>query len=440
MNFRKLLVASFLFLTTVYPAATVYSADFPGEALKLDFRHYLSMVFTSNPSYLIEREEIHRAFATFVTSLQGYGFNLNFVPSVNAYYDEGMQYGTDVRMELKKTLYDWGKRGILEKEAELVTSLGKMNLMEKRDAVIMAAAGYYAAFSYAREEYSLLYQRFREYTDFIRRIETAYQKGLKMSSYEYYSAKSYCLRLERDLLNKKAELFKTETAFRQFGHVYSEKRIVLVPLSLRLSADLETLEKEAVARNSAIRAARLGNELQRLSIREKKAERMGSVGFSASVGLQVGTSTFTGEYTMNGTGTQPVVTVGITATVPILDGGVKKNRVLIEEIEALKRKLAVQKETEDVVRRLSEIYTDYLALEKNREITAELLSINGKRLGIAMERFEKGLEEYRSVRESWDDSLVTEMENMRQKAILQKLLVDIEILSGIKSAEVCPAE
>jgi len=411
-----------------------------GEALKLDFRSYLALVIRANPSYRIEREEMNRAFATFMTSLQGYGFNLNFVPSFSAYYDDGMQYGTDIRLELRKTLYDWGKKGILEQEAELVKSLGEMNLMAKRDALVMAAAGYYAAFSYSREEYSLLEQRFREHSDFMRRMENAYQKGQKISSYEYYSAKSYNLRLERDLLNKRAELLKTETAFRQFGHVYADRRIRLAPLSLHLSSDLETLEREAVARSSAIRAARLGNQLQQLAIREKRAERMGSIDFNSSVGVQVGTPKFAGENNLVGTGSQPVVTVGITATIPLLDGGVRKTRVLVEEIEALKRRLSVQKETEEVVRRLTEIYADYQALEKNREITDELLAVTGKRLGIAKERFEKGLEEYRSVREAWDDSLLTEMEHLRQKAVLQKLLVDIQILSGRKSAELCPAE
>ena len=61
----------------------------------------------------------------------------------------------------------------------------------------------------------------------------------------------------------------------------------------------------------------------------------------------------------------------------------------------------------------------------------EQLLLNEKRLKISMERLEKGLDDYRAVRESWDDLINTKMEFIRQKTLEQKLLIDLLILSGM---------
>jgi hypothetical protein len=48
-----------------------------------------------------------------------------------------------------------------------------------------------------------------------------------------------------------------------------------------------------------------------------------------------------------------------------------------------------------------------------------------------MERLEKGLDDYRAVRESWYDLIDTKIELIKQKTLEQKLLVDLLILSGM---------
>jgi hypothetical protein len=48
---------------------------------------------------------------------------------------------------------------------------------------------------------------------------------------------------------------------------------------------------------------------------------------------------------------------------------------------------------------------------------------------------DKGLEEYRAVREAWSDSIVSEIDLIRQSTLLQKLRVDMTILSGKKLFE-----
>ena len=104
-------------------------------------------------------------------------------------------------------------------------------------------------------------------------------------------------------------------------------------------------------------------------------------------------------------------------------------------MEALKQKLLLKKATDDVIRRLSQVYIDYLSLEKNKEITAQLAELNRKRFQIASERFDRGLEPYRSVQEALSDSTLSEIELIRQEILLQKLRLDMALLSGVKAAE-----
>ena len=84
-----------------------------------------------------------------------------------------------------------------------------------------------------------------------------------------------------------------------------------------------------------------------------------------------------------------------------------------------------------MIQQLNEIYLDYKTFGSSIRILEEQLLLNEKRLRISMERLEKGLDDYRAVRESWDDLIDTKMELIRLKTLEQKLLVDLLILSGM---------
>lgn len=412
----------------------------PDNLLTINFNEYAAHVLRSNPSYLFEREEYNKSYVNFASRLLAYGFNVSLIPNATVYHDNGVQYGTDLRVEIAKTLYDGGKKQILERELELVKALSAENLLNSTNNAILAAANYFTALYYSQEECFLLKRKFREYADFMRQIENGYQKGLKVSAYDYYSAKSQYLFLERDLLNKKSEVLKAETAFRQFGHIDSDRQIKLTPLSFDTSATRENMEKNAVTSNSLIRAARIKNNLQIMSIKEKMAEDGITVKADSSLGVRLGTSNYAGDNAARGSGSQAIATIGITATIPLFDGGVRKSNVLAEEIEGIKQKLNVMKTTDEIIGKVNDIYTDYQTLEKNLEISVQLLELNQKRLRIAVERSEKGLEEFRSVREAWNDSISSEMDTIRQATILQKLRLDLAILSGKRPADLCPED
>jgi outer membrane protein TolC len=415
----------------------------PGEAalssppVTINFGEYVANTLKTNPGYLVDREEFNRYYVSFVSTLQAYNFNVSLAPSATAYYDDDrVEYGADFKIDITKTLYDGGKRGILEKELDIVRNLSRVNLIDSRNNTILIAANRYSTFYYAQEEISLLKRNFLEYGEFMRRLENSYQMGTRISSFDYYSSKSQHLQLERELLNKKSALLKAEAAFRQFGHIYTKQPLRLAPISISRDINLEELEKAALTGNSSIRSARMRNELQMQRIEEKKADRGLTVKFNSSLGVQVGSGDYTGSGS-SGSGTNPIASVGISATLPLFDGGVRRSNILAEEIESLKQRLAVQKTTEDIVRALNDLRTDYITLERDLEISRELMGNNRRRLNIAMERFEKGLEEYRSVRESWNDSLMTEIDVVRQEAILRKMLVDMSILSGKNVPELC---
>lgn len=412
-------------------------AEEQGDFFTLDFRGYVKRALKVNPTHLMDREEFNRYYLSYMAELQAYGFNVSLSPYATLYYDDGLQYGADLKLDISKILYDGGKRGILEKEMDIVTLLSRANLIESRNKTVLIAANHYSTLYYAQQELALLKRNFEEYTEFMRGAENSYRKGVRFSSYDYYSAKSQHLLLERELLRRKAALLKAETAFRQFGGIETKRPIRLMPLSLSPALSLEEYQAAAIADNSAIGAARLRRNLQLRKIEEREAERGLTVKLDSSLGVQMGSSDYTGSSTSFGSGSKPIANVGITATLPLADGGVRKTRVMMEQIEALKQKLLLRKTTEDIIVKLTELYTDYQTLEKDLEISGELTELNTKRLRIARERFEKGLEEYRAVQEAWNDALLSEIETIRERVVLRKTLTDLAILSGRNVVNVC---
>jgi outer membrane protein TolC len=400
------------------------------------FKEYLASALKTNPSHLINSADFKREYTNSVTNLKGYSFNISLDSGATAFYDNQFNYGGNVALNISKTLYDGGKKQILEKELEVVRLLSDARLIDSANNTTLIAVNLYATFYYLQEELSLLKLNFSEYQNLVRRIETNYQKGTRFSSFDYYSSKSLNLVLERALLVKKAELLKAETAFRQFANINTDRQIRLKPLSVTTSVSLVEIEKSAVLNNSSIKAARLQKNLQLQKIDERNAERGVTVKANSGLGAQFGSPGYVGTTSAFASGTRPIATVGLTASLPIYDGGLRKSNVIAEEFEALKQKLVLQRTTEDIIKRVNDVYADYISLEKDLEITRELVDLNRKRTEVAMERFDKGLEEYRSVREAWSDSILTEIEVTRQHTILQKLQVDMTILSGKKLIDI----
>ncbi len=398
-------------------------ANGPPSFTSMDFSEYVKRVLDSNPSVKIDEEDYRQTQVRFLRDLQTYGFQLSLDGGAQA--ETGIQgSGANIRLDLTKHLYDGGKKQILENEFEVVKALSRARLLESYDTTILTAVLYYSEFYYKQEVVDFLREQFDRQKDFIDRVGKSYQKGIRFSSYDFLTSRSDHLNLEKTLVNQKADFTKTEIAFRQFGHVYNEGPVKVAPLDVTLTTDMDRLQKYALVHNKSIYAARLGTEVQEYKISERKAEGGLKIDGRTFLGAQAGNNHYTG-------GDNLLAGIALDFSLPLYDSGVRKSEIFAEQIGYLKQRLTVQKTEEDVVKRLNDIYTDYKTMESSLKILDEQLSLNEKRLRISIERLEKGLDDYRAVRESWDDLIATKIEAITQRTLEQKLLVDLSILSGM---------
>ncbi len=427
-KYCALLHGSLFFVILVFYLLPFPPQCFGGETnllsfTSIDFREYVRKVLDANPSVKISEEDYRETQVRFLRDLQTYGFQLALDSGAQA--ATGVQgTGANMRMDLTKHLYDGGKKQILENEFEVVKALSKARLLESYDTTILTAVLYYSEFYYKQEVVDFLREQFERQKDFIDRVEKSYQKGIRFSSYDFLTSRSDHLNLEKALVNQKSDFTKTEVAFRQYGHIYTEGPVKAAPLDIALITDLDRLQRYALLNNKSIYAARVGTEVERYKISEREAEGGLKVDGETFLGFQVGNNHYTG-------GANILAGVLLNFSLPLYDSGVRKSEILSAQIDYLKQRLTVQKTEEDVIKKINDIYLDYKTIGSSLKILDEQLDLNERRLRISIERLEKGLDDYRAVRESWDDLISTKIEAITQKTLEQKLLVDLLILSGM---------
>lgn len=398
-------------------------AEPPPSFTSMDFQEYVKKVLDANPAVKINEQDYKEMQLKSLRDLQTYGFQLALNGGASAAVEK-MGTGANIRLDLTKNLYDGGKKQILEREFEVVKALSRANLIESYDTVILTAVLYYTDFYYKQEVLDFLKQQFELQRIFIDRVQHSYQKGIKFSSYDFLTSQADHLKLENSLVSQKADMSKTDLAFRQFGHIYNEGPIKLSPLDVTFTTDMQRLQKYALVYNKSIYSARLRNDLQKYKINEREAEGGLRLNAGSSLGFQAGTGDYTG-------GTNLIARVFLDFSLPLFDSGVRKTEILTEQVGYLKQRLTVQKTEEEVIKSINDIYIDYKTIGSSLENLDEQLNLNEKRLRISMERLEKGLDDYRAVRESWNDLIDTKIELIRNKTLEQKLLVDLLILSGM---------
>ena len=391
--------------------------------VRIDFRDYANKVLDANPLVKMNEQDYRQTQVRFLRDLEAYGINLALNSYTTAYYDGEGRIGAKVSLDALKILYDGGKKEILGKEFEIIKALSKANLLTNYDTAILTASLYYSEFYYQQQILDFLKEQFERQRSFIEKIESSFQKGVKFTIYDSLTAKSDVLNLENGLMQQKSNLLKAETTFRQYGHVYTEDFIKLAPLDIQFTPELDQLQKYALVHNNSITAARLSDDFQRYRISERKAEGGLRISGESSVSLQAGSTTFTG-------GSNVAAGVALRFSLPLLDGGVRRTDILSEQIESLKQRLGLEKTTEEVIKKINDIYSDYKTFKETQDILEQQLLINEERLKISMERLQKGLEDYRAVRESWNDLIATKVTLIQQTTISQKFLIDLIILSG----------
>ncbi len=389
----------------------------------IDFKDYVNKVLSANPSVKISEEDYRQTQIRFMRNLEAYGINVSLNGNAGLYYDRGGHTGLEVSIDASKNLYDGGKRQILEKELEIVKALSKADLLSNYDSAMLSAVAYYADFYLSQEILDFLKEQYERQRAFIEKVQESYNKGVRFTIYDTLTAQYENLQLEKDLLQQKANIIKSEISFRQFGHIYTENPIRLAPLDIRFKPEMDYLQKYAISNNNSIFSARLQEKLQNYRILERKAEGGIRIDAGSSIKFLAGSTDFTG-------GTNFKAGVSLRFALPLLDGGVRRSDIVSEQIETLKQRLRLEKVTEDVIKKINEIYVDYQNIEEGLKILERQHEINEKRLAVSLERLEKGLEEYRAVKESWNDLINSKISLIQQKTLSQKLLVDIIILSG----------
>jgi outer membrane protein len=385
---------------------------------------YIHRVIENNPSSKINEQDYKLVQLNHLKELQKYSFNVDLSGSLS--YDiEPEGRGAYLSLNAKKIIYDGGKKKILEKEYDLIKTFSTVNLLSQNDTLILTAILYYTDFFYKQEVLDFLNEQFQQQRQFVDKVENTYQKGLRFSTYDYLTSKSELLRLEKDLINQKSNIVKTEIAFRQFGHIYDVEPIKLVLLDINFKPDIITLQKYSLIHNNSLNALRLEEDIQKLKILEKEAEGGLQVDIRSSLGIQGGTNEYTDQ-------TNLIASIALSFTLPLYDGGERRTEILSERIQAVKKYLSIKKTEEDIIKKINELYADYETIEKTIEILQQQLLINEKRLKVSLERLEKGLEDYRAVRESWSDLINTKIELIYNKAISHKILADMAVLSGTK--------
>lgn len=404
--------------------------------ISMDFREYLEKVLNANPTVKMNEQDYKRSMITFLRDLQNYDFKLflNSTPSFSykgssiqgaSGLNDESEYGVNAYLYITKNIYDGGKKQILEREHDVFKALSQAELLQKNDAVILTAANYYSNFYYQQQVRDFLSQQFTQYRLFQDQVEKKYQRGVRFTNYDLLTTQADSLRLERGLIDQKAGLIKMETAFRQYGHIYSDQSLRLSPLEIDFIPEIEGLQKHAAVHNSSVHAARLRSELQGYKVKEREAEKGLKIDASAAVGWQAGAGGYTGTNNL-------LADAYLNFSLPLYDGGVVKSQVMAEKIEQVKQRFALQKVTEDTIKLLNELYVDYKNFESSMQVLKQLIDLDEKRLMVSIERLDKGLDDYRAVRDSWREFIDAKMEYLRQAAISQKILVDLSILSGKK--------
>lgn len=387
-------------------------------------RRYISRVERANLDLKIAFKDYKRSLLTFNQTLNAYRWNVGFEANAGESYDGIPHFNSGAGIVFNKILYNGGVYPVLSKEEEIIDYLERQKLINKNDILVLSAISAYSAKLYSQEMKNFVENQFKEREKLFQTVKQLYQKGETVSKYAYLTEKRELIKLNIELLKTLNSDKKTGFEFRYLGRIYSQKPIRLNRFNVDYKMYFPELQKKALVNSSILKRDRYQFTNSLLDVEVSKRDNKPLISFSGKTGI---------SHSTNATGTKnEYYSVSINLTYPIFDGGIRKTNLAIEKLSALKAKLRMQKDSENIIKKLSILYQDYVLYAQEESKLKEMFEVDKERLNISKTKYLQGMGNYTSIRDSWNDLIDTREKLLNAYIMKNKIMLDMLVISGEK--------
>jgi outer membrane protein TolC len=392
--------------------------------IAMDIKQYIKKVEESNLDLKIAFKDYKTSVVDFNQKLNDYNWKLNFEANIGESYDGSNHFDRGANLSLTKILYNGGAQTLLSKEYEIARYLEKANLIKQNDLIALSAISAYALKLYYQQMNDFIEEQLNDREKLFKSVEKLYQKGSSVSKYDYLTEKRELSNLKIESLLAKNQDRKSDIEFRNLGRIYTTAPIKLSRFDVDYNIYFPQIQKKAIVNNSTMIADRYGLKDAFLTYEVSNSENSPLINFEANAGVSKSsnqTNTKAGYYN-----------IGLKLTYPILDGGIKRTNLLYGRLRALRAKLKLQKDSEEVIKKLALLYEDYNFYKKEEKRLKEILKYDQERLDIAKKKYLKGMGDYVSIRDSWSDLIDTKKQLLNAYVMKNKIILDMLIFAGEK--------
>jgi len=385
----------------------------------MSLRDYLNAVRKRNVDVAIAFKDYKKSILNFYGNLNAYSWKVNLSGGIRESFDgERFSQEGSASLNFGKLIYNGGVYPLLRKELEIVSYLEREKLLSAQRLVELAAVSSYASKFYHQQLESFMREQLSERKRFLLSFKEMYGKGVNVSRYDFLTERREVLSLEEELLKEKAAHQKADIEFRMLAKLYTQKPIKVLPFKVNYVVSADELEKKALLQSHVLNADRYRIKLSALAHEAERRKGKPSLKFSGNLGIS-GTQSPKFNYSF-----------GVKLTYPLFEGKDRKRRLLIERLNLLKNRLLLRKHSEEIAKKILSLYEDYKLYKREEEILEEILTIDEERLKIAKEKYVKGIGDYISIRDSWNNLIATKKKLLLVKVMRNKILLDILLMAG----------
>jgi len=390
----------------------------------LDLKRYISLVEKNNIDLKIAFKEYKISLLSFVQTLRGYSWKVNFGASAVETFKGKPSFTAQTGFNFSKVIYDGGAGNILLEEEKIVDDLAREKLLNKNEIVVLAAISIYSAKLYSQELINLLKEQLEEERELFEKVKSVYSKGDGVSRYDYLTEKRDMLNLELVLLREMSNSRKTDLEFRYLGGIFLKGPIKLERFDVNYEVYLPEIQKRALVNSSSIKQDRYAYEQDLLDFEVKRRRSFPLISVSGGAGL---------SHTMGEGGNKNLYySAGIYLKYPLFDGGIKKIDLEKQKLKVISSRMRVKKDSEMLAKKLSLLFEDFQFYKKEENLLKNMVSIDKKRAEIAKMKYLKGLGSFKSVRDAWRDLINDKEKALKDYIMKNKILLDMLIIAGEK--------